>query len=216
MPFKHSRLQQGDLILEDFFHTYDLGDGKGNTYWNGALNIASSAGAVNSSAMTNSTLYAVPLWFGRRFRVKQFGVLISSITTGGFDITFGIYEDTWDTSRDFRYPGLKVVDYNITNITTTGFKSCTLSTPKILNANKLYWAALMKNNVGACSMGRTGFYRYPILHTSLDWSYPNQFANGMYVATTFGASLPDPYPASATEERFSFMMFIREPNQNGT
>ncbi len=216
MAFKHPRLQQGELCLESLFHTYDIGDGRGNNYWQNGVNSGAPAGSVNSIAAANSTLYAVPLYIGRRFRLKQFGIIIYSITTGGFDVTFGIYEDTWDTTRDFRYPGIKVVDYNITNVTTTGFKSCTLATPRILNANKLYWAAFMKNNVGAMNLGNTGGYRYPILHKPLDWSYPALFVNSMYVATTFGASLPDPYPSGATEDRLGFSMWIREPNQNGT
>jgi hypothetical protein len=216
MAFKHPRLLQGELALEAFFHTYNIGDGRGNNYWSNMVNSGSSAGMMNSITPSNSTLYAVPLYLGRRFRLKQYGIGVYSITTGGFDLTIGIYEDTWDPARDFRYPGIKVCDFNITNVTTTGFKSTTFSPPKTLNANKLYWAAFMKNNVGSCAISWHGNYRYPIFHKPLGWTYPAQFPHMIYVATTFGTSLPDPFPASATEDRFSFTMWMREPNQDGT
>ena len=216
MAFKHPRLQQGELALEAFFHTYNIGDGRGNNYWQNAVNSGSSAGMLNSITPSNSTLYAVPLYMGRRFLLKQYGIGVYSITTGGFDLIIGIYEETWDPARDFRYPGVKVCDFNVTNVTTTGFKSTTLSPAKVLSTNKLYWAAFMKNNVGSCAIASAGIYRYPIFHKPIGWTYPLQLPHLLYVATTFGASLPDPFPASATEDRFGFTMWMREPNQSGT
>jgi len=216
MAFKHPRLQQGELCLEAFFQTFDMGDGKGNNYWQNAVNQGYALGSINSITPTNSYLYAVPLYHGRRFLLKQYGIMVYSITVGGFDLTIGIYEDTWDPTRDFRYPGVKVCDFNLINVTTTGFKSTTLSPPKILNPNKLYWGAFIKNNVGSCAIGSTGFYRYPVLHKPLDWTYPAQFYNSLSVVTAFGSTLPDPFPASGVEDRLGFNMWMREPNQNGT
>jgi len=217
MTFKHPRFQQGEMALEVFFNSYDIGDGNGNTYWQNEVNAGYGPHTINSMTPSNSTLYAVPLWAGARpFFIKQYGIMVYSISVSGFALTIGIYEDTWNVSRDFRYPGVKVCDFQVTNVTTIGFKSTTLSTPKKLNAHKLYWAAIMKDSVGSCTIGGTGNSRYPILHKCVDWSWPTIFFNQLYIATTYGATLPDPFPASATEDRFSFGMWIREPNQNGT
>ncbi len=217
MTFKHQRLQQGELPLEAWFMTYDIGDGKGNNYWTNMVNSGGTPGMLNSWAMSNSVLYAVPLWAGARpFLLKQYGIGIYSVTTGGFALTIGVYEDTWDTTRDFRYPGRRVHDFQLTNVTTAGWKSTILGTPLKLAPNKLYWGAIMKDNVGACSIAWAGSWRYGVLGKSVDWAYPYVFFNGMYVSTTYGATLPDPYPANATEDRVGFSMWMREPNQSGT
>jgi hypothetical protein len=217
MTFKHQRLQQGELPLETWFMTYDIGDGKGNNYWQNGYNDTGPAGSMNSWAMSNSVLYAVPLWAGARpFLLKQYGIGIYSIGTGGFALTIGIYEDTWDPAIGFRYPGKKVHDFQLTNVTATGFKSYTFSTPLKLAPNKFFWGAVMKDNVGSCNIAWRGLWRYGILGRSVDWSWPTTPIDKMYVSTTYGASLPDPYPSSATEDRIGFSMWMREPNQSGT
>jgi hypothetical protein len=215
VTFKHQRLQQGELGLEAWYHTYDMGDGRGNNYWTNS--VVYGNGFSGSLAPANATLWAAPLWTGARpFLLKQYGIAVTSITTGGFSLTIGIYEDSWIPTRDFRYPGTKVHDFQVANVTTTGFKSTTLATPKLLAPGKLYWVAFMKDSVGSCNIGIVGLSRYPILHKCVGWTWPLVFFNGMYIATTYGATLPDPFPANATDDRYWFTAWMREPNQNGT
>jgi hypothetical protein len=163
-------------------------------------------------ALANGTIYFLPFFLGRKFFLKQYGIIISQFTTPG-PIHIGFYEDAGDGSR--RPKKLVEADENVT-VSATGFISKTLATPKMLHRGKLYYAAVEMGS-GTFS-ARCGWWGIAPL-AALDYfqGYPNsKMAHGGFGNRTWQTTMEDPYVEGWGYRQYVPLVFMREVNQNGT
>ena len=162
-------------------------------------------------AMATGTLYFSPVFFGRKFLLKQYGIVISNFTSAG-PIHIGLYEDAGDGSRLPK----KLIEAN-ENVTVsgTGFISKTLSSPKMLQRGKLYWSCVeMGSGVFKARCGWWGIG--PFCHGQF-WDYPaSKVCHGLYGTRSWQTTMEDPYAEGLGDSQYVPLVFMREVNQSGT
>ncbi|HUL29236.1 MAG TPA: hypothetical protein VLZ03_02185 [Thermodesulfobacteriota bacterium] len=164
-------------------------------------------------ALASGTIYFLPVFLGRKFLLKQYGIIISQFTTSG-PMHIGFYEDSGDGTRRAK----KLVEaYENVTVSATGFISKTLATPKMLHKGKLYWAAVEMGS-GVFS-ARCGWWGIAPLCAFDYWSgYPtSKMAHGGYGTRTWQSTMEDPYAEGwGWTKQYIPLVFMREVNQNGT
>jgi hypothetical protein len=173
-------------------------------------------GASLSLVPTADYIFAGSIWLPRDFLLKQYGVMVDTVTTSGRNMAYGIYRDSKVLSDDVRYPGTKIDQNNHTNITTTGFYSKTLSTPILLKGNRLYWAVLASDATGSINVKNSAAIVNILGFQFGDTTYPLVSKRGYELLWTYSSTLQTPFPSGATDRRFVPTLYMREPNQNGS
>lgn len=138
-------------------------------------------------ALTANRLYAVPFFTPVARTITKMAIHVTTLGTGAVT-RLGICQDNGSI-----YPGALVVDAGTVDCSTTGFKSISgLSVP--WSPNTLYWALLVASVAFTLSAVTAG-YGWQLLGytTSL-----NVVGYGYYYVSYTYASLPDPFPDSAT------------------
>jgi hypothetical protein len=174
-------------------------------------------GASLSQNLTGNYIYASPFWLPRDFLLKEFGVLVNTVTTANTDISWGIYCNNFLTlSYGQRYPGNLIVEAYYNNIPSANFYSSSLSPPILLKGQRLYWAALSLNTDGVQTFRCGGTALNLLGWQSGDTTYPLVSKRAMSLSRTHTQALPNPFPSGAQDYRFAPTMFIRELNQSGS
>jgi len=162
-------------------------------------------------AMATGTIYFLPVFLGRRFLLKKYGIVISQFTSSG-PIHIGFYEDTGN-----RRPGKLIEAYENVTVSASGLISKTLTTPKMLHKGKLYWAAVEKG--GGTFSARCGWFGIAPLCAFDYWQgYPtSKMSHGGYGTRTWQTTMEDPYVEGfGWTSQYVPLVFMREVNQNGT
>lgn len=196
-----------------FFTCVNLGT-YNNYFPNGGLCV--DGGGATSIVPTGDNIYGGPIWLPRDFLLKQYGVIVDVVTTGGRNIAYGIYKDSRVLSEDCRYPGAKIDGGSNANITVTGFYSKTLGTPILLKGNRLYWAVFASDTTGSINLKVLTSVLNILGWQFGDSTYPAVAKKGFTMSWTFNSTLPDPFGSGGLDERFIPILYMREPNQNGT
>lgn len=171
----------------------------------------------SNTEITNGLCYYVPIYFGRKFLLKEYGIYTLNTTSGTAQI--GIYADIfYDTSmerfdllRTFR-PGRRLHSASI-NPTANILHTTTLTTPLLLEKDKLYWGAFLKlsGTFGVWGPNRL----LPIFNKFLAGTMlPTVAFNG----SSFQASLPEYETDTGMNKQDrgeGFTFFLREVGQDG-
>ncbi len=208
------RFDQGLPHYLSFFQTINL-----NSQNNYSLG-ASIGRPVSSTAIGTGTIYATPVFFGRAFRLKQYGIMITTVGTSGRNLAIGLYNDTLEMysatpyANGFNYPGKKLDQATFTSISTTGFKSKTFDPPLYLKGNRLYWAVIHSDTTGALNASYLE-NTIQLMGFQPDSALAYTF-KGFSKALTYTGTLPDPFTDAADDLRYPFAFFFRELNQSGS
>jgi hypothetical protein len=141
--------------------------------------------ALTTAAPTANVLRAVPIWTGNKITLDRIGINVTTLTAGNQRL--GIYNDNANG-----YPGTLVADLGTVDTGTTGVKEITIS--QILNANTLYWLALV-GNAAPTIRAIAGTAMFPIL--GLDSGLGTALGVGWTVAFTY-AALPSTFTAGGS------------------
>lgn len=208
------RLHKGSLGVQTFYQTNLVGSEY--NYFTGTVD-DSWAGL---SALAD-TLYAFPIYFGRNFRVKQYGVMVSAVSVGGANIDFGIYTDNLNkvgqstpTGR-LHYPWklLSATLGSQDNVTVAGFKSKTFTTPLLLRGDRLYWCVFKKDANGTLTVvcsSKTWTHYFGMYNTDA----LERYYKGISMYQT--GELPSLWPAGLNWEISIPMFFFRETDGGGS
>lgn len=159
-----------------------------------ALKTMASAGCIASTVSpAANTLWALPFWVSK---VTKFDTISFEITTAqaAQNANAGIYYDNGNC-----YPGALIFNTGSISTASTGAKDTTITSSVQLFQPGLYWLAWETSattaQVRVLSTGGTqvqafGGFASTIGTTANGYAYS--------VSDTYGATLPDPYPGSAT------------------
>jgi hypothetical protein len=145
-------------------------------------------------ALTINRLYAIPFMVSETKTISRIAIHVTTLGASA-SARLGIYQDNGSI-----YPGSLVSDCGTVSMTSTGLKEIT-GLNISLTANTLYWLALVCNvaaTVTACA----------VVYLNALLGYPTTSLNTVgfasyYVAFTY-ATLPTPYPSSATLSNTAF------------
>lgn len=198
------RINTGIASPMRYFQTLKLG-GVQNYY--GATSYMYSG---YSLSLTGGLIYQLPFFFGRRFVLKQYGVVISTFTTAG-PISLGLYSD--NLRRPYKL--IKGSEYENITVSGTGFVSRTLTVPLILQKGRMYWAALHMG--GGSFVAKCGWWGIAPLLAMDYWNWTTYMPHGGNNPQSWQTTLPlDVSALGFGYLQYVPMIFMREPNEDGT
>lgn len=170
---------------------FDKGSTDNRRYLAGSMG-TSNGMLTSTTSPAADTLWALPFIVGK---VTKFDTISFEITTlqASQNANAGIYYDNGNC-----YPGALMFNTGSISTGTTGVKDTTITSSLQIFQPGLYWLAWETSATtiqirtlqgGTQSMGIFGF---------LNSNWGTSAAYGLSVADTYGATLPDPYPGSAS------------------
>lgn len=174
---------------------YFLKDSTNNRRYVAGLHNGIIGPTTSTTSPAANNLWALPFVVSK---VTKFDTITFHITTAdaGDNANAGIYYDDGNC-----YPGALIFNTGSISTGSTGVKDTTITSSLQIFQPGLYWLA-WETSATACQMRvLPNSTSLPIgfAHTSSDLlASPTTPGYGYEVADTYGATLPDPYPASAT------------------
>jgi len=163
-------------------------------------------------------LIVVPWLPTRDFFLKEYGILVSSVSSSGAMVRLGVYGGKYapyGAGPTFR---ARLLDEGeVGPVNSTGFYSRTLTNPKLLAKGSFYFGAFTKNSTGTFNVIAPAAI---LSHLTKWWGSFEYGATPGYLITggtliehTYGA-LPTSVDISFMDAGFMPTMFWRERNQN--
>jgi len=167
------------------FKQHELADFYESPIWEGLAGV----GTLGTSSLILNNLYSCFFWKGQKRTFNRIAIEVTGAITG--NARLGVYVDDGNL-----YPANLVLDAGEIDLSSTGVKELTISSPLVLPENRIHWLAylasatatirvFLSSNDAACPiMGFSSF-------TQSTWQ------TGWYKSQVYG-SLPNPFPAGAS------------------